>query len=121
MIVAFGDDMTTGDYITIAIFIVGLVINAVVYMLAVSTKMNLFAAKQNDMELDLKQMAAETQNEVSKLTQVVILQSRHDERITALTQTVVNQGKRLDDTTRRMNTFLDLKLVNVIEENSGED
>lgn len=61
-------------------------------------------------------MAAETQNDVKNLGEVIVLQGRHDERITALQMTQINQGKRLDDTIRRMNTFLDLRGVKEIEE-----
>lgn len=79
-------------------------------------QMTHFKEKLENLEQDLTQMAAETQNDVKNLGEVIVLQGRHDERITALQMTQINQGKRLDDTIRRMNTFLDLRGVKEIEE-----
>lgn len=101
--------MSAGDIITVMVFVAGLIINAVVYLLAVRSQLQLIAHKQTSMEEDLTQIAAETQNDVKNLAQVVVLQSRHDERITSLQLTVVNQGKRLDNAIERMNTYLDLR------------
>jgi ferritin-like metal-binding protein YciE len=111
--------MTPGDYITVGIFVLGLVINGAVYLLAVRSQLQVIVLKQSSLEEDLTQMTAETQNDIKNLAQVVVMQSRHDERITALTQTVVNQGKRLDDTTRRMNTFLDMKIIAKVEDETN--
>lgn len=68
-----------------------------------------FREKLENLEQDITQMTAETQNDVKNLGQVIVLQSRHDERITALQLTVVNQGKRLDHAIERMNTYLDAR------------
>lgn len=111
--------MTVGDYVTLTVFVLGLLINGVVYLLAVRSQLTIISIKQQSMEEDLTQIMAETQNDVKNLAQVIVLQSRHDERITALTQTVVSQGKRIDETARRLNTYIDLKLgpnANIIED-----
>ncbi len=59
-------------------------------------------------------------DEMTKMTEVLIVQGRMDERITAMDQRMVGQGKRLDDTVRRLNTFLDMRAVQAIEDDDAE-
>ncbi len=101
-----------GNILTIISFIAG----GLLFILSMQRRIDAQSIRMNNMEQDLTQVNAETQQEVRKLTDVIVLQGRHDERITALQMTQINQGKRLDDTIRRMNTYLDLKAVDKIED-----
>lgn len=47
------------------------------------------------------------EQELKRLTDILIVQGRQDERMTAMDQRVVNQGLRLDDTIRRINKITD--------------
>ena len=102
-----------GNILTIAAFLGG----GIYFILAMRSKIDAQSMRMENMERDFTQMSAETQHEVRKITEVIILQGRHDERITALSMTQINQGKRLDDTIRRMNTYLDIKSIGKMEIN----
>lgn len=101
-----------GNMLTIISFIGG----GLYFVITMKNRIDLLTQRSANMEEDLTQMGAETQQDIKNLSEVVVLQGRHDERITALQLTVVNQGKRLDDTIRRMNTFLDMKSVDKLDE-----
>ena len=102
-----------GNILTIAAFLGG----GIYFILTMRSKIDAQSMRMENMERDFTQMSAETQHEVRKITEVIILQGRHDERITALSMTQINQGKRLDDTIRRMNTYLDIKSIGKMEIN----
>lgn len=69
----------------------------------------------------LSERTIKMEAKIDKMAEIMVTQSRHDERITALQQSQINQGRRLDDTIRRMNTFLDMKSVTRFEEIPEED
>ena len=102
-----------GNILTIAAFLGG----GVYFILTMRSKIDAQSMKMENMERDFTQMSAETQHEVRKITEVIVLQGRHDERITALSMSQINQGQRLDDTIRRMNMYLDMKLIRDIKTN----
>lgn len=94
------------------IFVVlGWICTAAFFVFRQDKRMDRLIHQHSDLKEDLTQMSAETQMELRKLSEVVILQGRHDERITAVQMTIAAQGKRLDDLTRRANTFLDMKMA----------
>lgn len=65
---------------------------------------------------DLREVTKEIKKDLDKLTEVMIVQSRLDERLTAQDQRSVNQGKRLDDLYRRVNTYFDMRAVDKLED-----
>jgi len=66
----------------------------------------------NQLQAELKDI----KNEVKNVGNLMIVQGRHDERITMLQATQVAQGRRLDDTTRRLNVFVDAQALDIPEE-----
>lgn len=110
--VEFDLTINLGNILTIFSFLGG----GLFFIFSMQRRIDGQSQRMSNLEQDITQIAAETQNDVKNLTQVIVLQSRHDERITALQMTQINQGKRLDDTVRRMNTYLDLKRVDTLED-----
>lgn len=105
------------DLLTIVVLVGG----GFMAFVAMQRKLDVVVVKQTSMEQDLTQIGAEIKEDVKDLSEVVTLQGRHDERITALSMTVVNQGKRLDDAIRRMNTFVDMKLGDALHRLDGDE
>jgi esterase/lipase len=71
--------------------------------------------------MDLKEDAKDIKKDLTKITEILIVQGRLDERVTAMDQRMVYQGKRIDDAVRRMSTFLDMRAVSVIEDDEGAE
>ena len=97
-----------GNLLTIFSFIGG----GIYFVILVRNKVDIVSRDTADLKAETEMM----RQELKKLTEVLIVQGRQDERITAMDQRMVNQGKRIDDTVRRMNTYLDMRSVKVIED-----
>ncbi len=105
--IVFDFSVNLGNLLTILSFIVG----GIAFIMVMRGKIDLISKET----ADLKTGTALMQQELKKLTDVLIVQGRQDERITAMDQRMVNQGKRIDDTVRRINTFLDMRSVQAVD------
>ncbi len=106
--IVFDFSVNLGNLLTILSFIVG----GIAFIMVMRGKIDLISKET----ADLKTGTALMQQELKKLTDVLIVQGRQDERITAMDQRMVNQGKRIDDTVRRINTYLDMRSVQAVED-----
>lgn len=52
---------------------------------------------------------------MEKIVDVLINQSRHDEQITQLRATQILQGQRIDETTNRLNSYVDRKFLGPLQ------
>ena len=96
-----------GNLLTILSFIGG----GIYFVILVRSKVEIVSRDTAELKSETEMM----RQELKKLTDVMIVQGRQDERITAMDQRMVNQGKRIDDTVRRINTYLDMRSVQAIE------
>lgn len=94
--------VSLGSVLTIASFLVG----GVVFVLAIKsdtkvqeTKFTLVAEQLGEVKLELK-----------KLSEVLITLAIQDGKIKGMGEQLMLQGIRLDDTTRRLNTFIDANI-----------
>lgn len=108
-----------GNILTVLAFIGG----GIYFILVMGHRVDTLSKETSDLKTDLSKETSDLkdqtkymQQELRKLTEVLIVQGRQDERITAIDQRMVNQGKRLDDAIRRLNTYLDLRAVNIVDE-----
>lgn len=106
-------DLTVNVANLIAMF--GAIGGFIYFVFKIGNRVDVVAKDVGDLRGDTQMM----RQELKKLTEVLIVQGRQDERITAMDQRMVNQGKRLDDTVRRLNTFLDMRSVNRMEDDEG--
>lgn len=100
--------MSAGEWAAVISALVAVVI-------ALATAAGIFFTLKGAVE-NLKEDLAEIKTELKQMVQLTIAQNLMAERITATQQTQVNQGKRLDDLTRRVNTYLDMKLIAKLED-----
>lgn len=110
--VSSGIDMTVslGNILTI----VSMIVAVISFAFILRSQIKEVALEQ----LDLKEDTKDIKKDLTKITEILIAQGRLDERVTAMDQRMVHQGKRIDDTVRRINAFLDMRAVNMVEEAS---
>lgn len=48
---------------------------------------------------------------LDKIGEILVLQARHDERINTMDERIASQGKRVDETVRRINMIIDGEYV----------
>ena len=96
-----------GNLLTILSFIGG----GIYFVILVRSKVEIVSRDTAELKSETEMM----RQELKKLTDVMIVQGRQDERITAMDQRMVNQGKQIDDTVRRINTYLDMRSVNAVD------
>lgn len=107
--VTFDFTVNIGNLLTITTFVGSFIY----FIFKVGSRVDVVSGDVNDLKDNTKAMG----QELKKLTEVLIVQGRQDERITAMDQRMVNQGKRLDDTIRRLNTYLDMRAANAADSN----
>lgn len=105
---SFDFTINFGNVLTITSFLVG----GLSFVFLMRNQVGLIAKESTDLREQMRAM----QTELRKLTDIMIAQGRQDERITAMDQRMVGQGKRIDDLTRRVNTYLDMKAVSLLED-----
>lgn len=105
--IVFDFTVNLGNILTIMAFLGG----GIYFVIVMRNKVDVVSKDTADLKEETKMMG----QELKKLTEVLIVQGRQDERITAMDQRMVNQGKRIDDTVRRLNTFLDMRAVNRVD------
>lgn len=96
-----------GNILTILAFIGG----GIYFVLVMRNKIDVISKETLNLKDETKMMS----QELKKLTEVLIVQGRQDERITAMDQRMVNQGKRIDDIGKRLNTFIDMRAINIVD------
>lgn len=79
------------------------------FVMMIQRRLDAQSNRLTTLDHSLTQIAAETQNDIRNLSQVIVTQARHDERITAMDLRMISQGRRLDDAVRRMNVYLDIR------------
>ena len=101
--VAFDTTINLGNILTIISFLGG----GIAFVVAIKSRVDAQSERLRGVE-----------DEVKQLSQIMIMQGRHDERLTAMDMRVVSQGRRLDDTIHRMNRYLDIRGA-ISEEDGG--
>ena len=85
--------------------VLGMMVTCIGFIFGLRSGLNQVQAELKDIKTELKSVG-----------NLMIIQGRHDERISMMQATQVAQGKRLDETTRRLNVALDHQALNIPED-----